>query len=316
MLTVIWMGSVLQTTLKSPVSLVGTGLHSGHPAHLRLLPAAAGHGIWFCRTDVNDRDNYIQASFDNVTDTTLCTRIANVAGTEVSTIEHLMAALAGTGVHNTLIEIDGPEVPIMDGSSVCFVKEIVSAGLQILQAPVRAVRVLKEVSLNYDDVSVLLTPADQLEIDFSIDFSDPVIGVQSNRLTMSNGAFVRELSDCRTFCRHDDVVKMQSVGLALGGSLENAIVVDGDKVLNPEGFRRADECVRHKMLDALGDLALAGAPLLGRYTGMRAGHAATNKLLRKLFATPDAFEIITLSPEQERFLPGANIRDADLSKVA
>ncbi len=203
----------------------------------------------------------------------------------------------------------------MDGSSVPFVSAFVNAGLKELLAPVRAIRILRPVSVNIDGFTAKLEPSDYLEIDFSIDFEDQAIGQQSKHLKMSNGAFVRELSDCRTFCRRDDVEMMQSSGLALGGGLDNALVVDGADVLNPEGFRREDECVRHKMLDALGDLYLAGAPIIGHYSGHRAGHRATNLLLRELFSQPDAWEMIVCDTAQWDNLPGAHIRPEDLARV-
>jgi len=305
----------MQRTLKNPIRLVGKGLHSGKRAVVRVLPASAEYGIWFRRVDVTNRDNLIAAMYDQVNDTRLCTRLANDAGTEVSTVEHLMAALAGTGVHNALIEIDGPEIPIMDGSADAFVDAILKAGVIKQNAPVRAIRILKTVSVQVDGFTASLSPADSLEIDFSIDFDESAIGQQSKILKMANGAFVRELSNCRTFCRRSDVDMMQSAGLALGGGLENAIVVDGAEVLNPEGFRRVDECVRHKMLDALGDLYLSGAPVIGRYHGDKAGHRATNLLLRKLFSQPDAWEMIICTPEQWDDLPGAHISENDFIRA-
>jgi UDP-3-O-[3-hydroxymyristoyl] N-acetylglucosamine deacetylase len=305
----------VQTTLKRKVQIVGTGLHSGRPARLVLHPASAEFGIWFRRADVNDRDNLIQAAWDNVSDTKLCTLISNDDGVSVGTIEHLMAALAGCGVHNVLIEIDGPEVPILDGSSRRYVREIMAAGLTELEAPIRLLRVLKEVSVDTNGAKASLAPHDEFEIDFEIEFPDAAIGHQARSLNLANGAFARELSDCRTFCRRSEIEFMHENGLALGGSLDNAIVVDGDEVLNPEGFRRSDECVRHKMLDALGDLYTAGMPILGRYRGERAGHGVTNQLLRKLFATPGAFEIVTCTPETQRRLPGFGIRPADLARA-
>ena len=305
----------MQTTLKHPITISGKGLHSGKPAHLRLLPASAEYGIWFRRVDILDRDNLIPALYDFVNDTQLCTRLANEAGVEVSTVEHLMAALAGTGVHNVLVEIDGPEIPIMDGSSDPFVSAILKAGTVEQAAPVRAIRVLKPVQVEIEGARASLSPADHLEIDFAIDFDEPAIGQQEKSLKMANGAFVRELSDCRTFCRRRDVDMMQSAGLALGGGLENAIVVDGSEVVNPEGFRRADECVRHKMLDALGDLYLAGAPIIGRYEGTRAGHRTTNLLLRELFSRPDAWEMIVCDEAQAETLPGAHITSMDMVRA-
>lgn len=304
----------MQTTLKSAVTLIGTGLHSGRPARLIINPATEG-GIRFRRVDVTDRDNVIPALYDRVTDTRLCTLISNDAGVSVGTIEHVMAALAGTGVTHALVDIDGPEVPIMDGSSWRFVQAILRAGLAPVDGPHRAIRVLKPVRDEQRDVISELTPAEGLTIDFEIDFPDAAIGHQARRMAMRNGAFVHELADCRTFCRRADVEAMQAHGLALGGSLDNAIVVEGDKVLNPGGFRRTDECVRHKMLDALGDLALAGAPILGAYRGVRAGHGATNRLLRRLFATPGAWEEVTLDAEAANLLPGAGVDAADLRRV-
>ncbi len=306
----------MQTTIRKAITIHGKGLHSGAPAVLRILPASANYGIWFRRVDITGRDNQIPALYDYVNDTQLCTRIANDDGVEVSTIEHLMAALAGTGVHNALVEIDGPEVPIMDGSSEEFVSAIIKAGLVELNVPVRAIRLTKEVSIRVDDVEVSLKPSDALEIDFQIEFADRAIGAQHKALNMSNGSFVRELSDCRTFCMNSDVEKMRSIGLARGGGLENAIVVDNGVVLNPEGFRRSDECVRHKMLDALGDLYLAGRPILGRYTAKRGGHRTTNLLLRELFSRPDSWELVECDPQQNDNLPGAHIQPADLLRSA
>lgn len=306
----------MQTTLKSPVEFTGTGLHSGRAVRMTLRPASAEYGIWFRRTDIGGRDALIPARGDAVVDARLCTRLANAAGVEVSTVEHLMAALAGCGVHNALVEIDGPEVPILDGSAAPFVRAILARGLRVLDAPVRVLRVLDVVEVRDGDAWARLSPAETLEIDFAIDFADAAIGRQHKALTLANGAFVRELSDSRTFCRKADVDAMRAQGLALGGTYENAVVFDGSAVLTPGGLRHHDEPVRHKMLDALGDLALAGAPLLARYTGHRAGHAMTNRLLRAMFARPDAFRMTLCSPETERFLPGAGLRHADLLAVA
>lgn len=304
----------MQTTLKRAITLVGMGLHSGRPARLVLRPATEG-GIRFRRVDVTDRDNLVPARFDRVTDTTLCTLLSNEAGVTVATVEHLMAALAGTGVTHAEIEIDGPEVPIMDGSAQRFVSAILRTGLVEVAGPLRAIRILKPVRYEQGGVVAELTPAETLSIDFEITFPDAAIGHQERTLSMVNGAFVHELADCRTFCRRQDVEAMQANGLALGGSLDNAVVVEGDRVLNPGGFRRADECVRHKMLDALGDLYLAGAPILGAYRGVRAGHGPTNKLLRALFAQPDAFEYVTLDAAAAAQLPGAGVGAADLRRA-
>ena len=302
----------MQNTLKSTVTFTGVGLHSGKPVRMTLRPASADYGIWFRRTDVLDRDPLIPAIWSAVTPSRLCTVVENASGVSVSTIEHIMAALAGCAVHNLLIEIDGPEVPILDGSAEPFVAAILARGLREQAADVRAIRVLKPVEVREGEAVARLEPSDMLEIDFRIDFDDAAIGRQERRLNMSNGAFVRELSDCRTFCRQADVDAMHARGLALGGTLENAVVFDGDRILSPGGLRRADEPVRHKMLDALGDLALAGGPLLGRYTGERAGHAMTNKLLRALFADPEAYRIEGCGGRVGEKLPGVGVNRADL----
>jgi UDP-3-O-[3-hydroxymyristoyl] N-acetylglucosamine deacetylase len=304
----------MQTTINRDATLVGTGLHSGRPARLTIRPAPSG-GIRFRRTDVTDRDNIIPARYDRVSGTTLCTVLSNEAGVSVSTVEHVMAALAGTGVHNAIVDLDGPEVPIMDGSALRFVQAILGVGLRTLDAPVEAIRILRPVITELRGVVTMLLPARQPSIVFEIDFPDTAIGHQAKALDLRNGAFVHELADCRTFCLRSEVEAMQARGLALGGSFDNAVVVDGDRVLNPGGFRRADECVRHKMLDAIGDLALAGAPILGAYRGVRAGHGATNRLLRKLFATPEAWERVTLDAEAAAHLPGVGVAATDLRQA-
>ena len=305
-----------QQTLRRAIALVGTGLHSGRPARLAISPAFAGHGIWFRRTDVSDRDNLISASWDNVVDTRLNTRLANADGVSVSTVEHLMAALAGTGIHNALVEIDGPEVPIFDGSALRFVQEIMAAGIQPQDQPILELQILKPVRVERGDAFAELLPADHFCMDVQIEFDQAAIGRQALEGDFSNGAFLRELADCRTFCKKSDVDAMRANGLALGGTMDNAIVIDGDTVLSPGGFRRADECVRHKMLDAVGDLALAGAPIVGKYRGFKLGHALTNDLLRKLFATPGAMRLVPAEGAISERLPGIGITRHDLAVSA
>jgi len=307
----------VQTTIRSAVTFQGVGLHSGAPVRMTIHPASANYGIWFRRTDIDRLDPLIPARWDAVVASRLCTLIANRAGTTVSTIEHIMAALAGTGIHNALIEIDGPEVPILDGSAAPFVSAIMARGLRELDVPVRALRILAAVEVRDGDAVARLEPGgDALDMQFDIDFTDRAIGRQTKQLTLANGAFVRELSDSRTFCRRADVETMQANGLALGGTYRNAVVVDGDRVLSPGGLRHADEPVRHKMLDALGDLALAGGPILGSYIGHRAGHALTNRLLRELFRRPEAFCMVELGRDAESFLPGAGLSMDDLPAFA
>lgn len=306
----------MQNTVKSAVTFKGLGLHTGKPVRMTVRPASADYGIWFRRTDLVSGDTLIPARWDAVVPSKLCTLVANDYGTSVSTIEHIMAALAGLAINNALIEIDGPEVPILDGSAAPFVAAMLARGIQKQNAPARAIRVLKSIEVRDGDAVARLDPAEMLEIDFRIDFAEAAIGQQSRHLNMSNGAFVRELCDARTFCRQSDVDAMRARGLALGGTLDNAVVFDGDRVLTPGGLRHADEPVRHKMLDALGDLALAGAPILARYTGERAGHAMTNRLLHKLFSTPGAFVIDDCDALAGGMLPGVGVHRGDLPVYA
>ncbi len=311
------LGHTLQNTVKSEIRFVGVGLHSGKPVRMSILPASADYGVWFRRTDLLDGDTMVPARWDAVEQTQLCTRIVNQSGVAVSTIEHIMAALSGCGIHNALIEIDGPEVPIMDGSSAAFVKAILSRGLVEQDAPIRAIEILKSVRVERGDAWAEIHPSETLEIDFHIDFEEAAIGIQNRRLNMANGSFVRELCDCRTFCLRADVEYMQSNGLALGGMPgENAIVFDGDAVESGAGLRRADEPVRHKMLDALGDLFTAGAPILGRYVVHCSGHAMTNMLLRALFADPTAFRFVDCSEAMTENLPGVGVHIAEMPAVA
>ncbi|MGR3714794.1 MAG: UDP-3-O-acyl-N-acetylglucosamine deacetylase [Shimia sp.] len=307
----------MQATLKNNVTFSGTGLHSGQTVRMTVQPASADYGIWFRRSDVSGKDALVPARWDVVEQTALCTRIVNEAGVSVGTIEHLMAALAGCGIHNALIEIDAGEVPIMDGSSADFVRGFLRAGIVKQDAQVRAIRILKPVSVTRGDARAELVPDRDMQMEFHIDFEDAAIGQQTRGITLSNGSFVRELSDSRTFCRQADVEAMQANGLALGGNPEeNAVVFDGDRILSPGGLRHLDEPVRHKMLDAVGDLYLAGAPILGRYRGVRAGHSLTNELLRVLFADPEAWRFEDCTPDLAARLPGAGVHFGEIPAVA
>lgn len=290
-----------QTTLAAPVVLEGVGLHTGHMIRMDLHPAGAGFGIVFRRTDLGDAGpdvTDIPARFDHVGDTTLSTAIRNEAGTSISTVEHLMAALATLGVDNLFIEINGPEIPVMDGSSQVFVETIEAIGLKTLAAPRRAIRILKPVVVEDGLKRAALLPGEGFKLAFEIEFDNPVIGRQTIEADLHAPNFRRDILSARTFGFLKDVEAMWKMGLGLGGSLENTIVIDGDQVLNEEGLRFDNEFVRHKVLDAVGDLALAGLPLVGRYEGLRAGHAMNNRVLRALFADPSAYEIVELGASQ------------------
>lgn len=288
-------GFVRQRTLKSPGTLTGIGLHSGAPVTMTLHPATADHGILFRRSDVDGDGADILARWDRVTDTRLCSALGNDEGVSVGTVEHLMAALAGCGIDNALVELDGPEVPVMDGSAKAFVDLIRAAGVVELSAPRRVIRVLKAVSVEQGQARAELAPAPVFSLDFEIDFASGAIRRQHLRLGVVNGAFCKELADARTFGFLHEVEYMRKNGLARGGSLDNAIVIDGDRVMNAEGLRHQDEFVRHKALDAVGDLYLAGSQIIGAYRGRRAGHAVNNALLQALFADPDAwcYDVLT-----------------------
>ncbi len=298
----------MQNTLKACVTFDGVGLHSGKAVRMTLRPAPEDHGIVFKRIDIALGNRSVPALWHQVERTALCTRLVNSAHVSVSTVEHIMAALAGCGVHNALVEIDGPEVPIMDGSSAEFVRGIMRQGIRRLASPVRAYRVVKPVTVEQGNARATLLPCDRLKIEFHIDFAEAAIGRQTRTLDMRNGAFARELCDSRTFCSRADVEAMHKAGLALGGAPgQNAVVFDGETVESGGGLRHADEPVRHKMLDALGDLALAGGALFGHYIGNRAGHSLTNTLLRAAFDTPGALEELRCDPVMIARLPGQGL---------
>lgn len=290
---------VRQRTLKNAISCTGIGLHSGKKVALTLNPAPAGTGIVFRRTDVAGRQAEIRADWSNVKDSSLCTVIGDDAGVTVGTVEHLLAALTGMGVDNALIEIDGPEVPAMDGSSAPFVFLLECAGTVEQDAARRAWRVVKPVTVEHGAARAHLTPASGFTVDFEIEFAAEAIGHQVCSFAVTPATFKGEIMRARTFGLIDDLPKMREMGLALGGSLENAVVVNGAEVLNEGGLRYGDEFVRHKALDAVGDLALAGLPMIGRYSGHRASHALNAALLRKAFAEDALVETTVTAADLE-----------------
>lgn len=259
---------------------------------MTLCPAEAGSGIRFVRTDISGQDNVIEARFDNVTDTRLCTVIANEAGASVGTIEHVMSALRAMNIDNVTIEIDGGEVPIMDGSAMPFVEMINEAGIKTQAAPQKFIKILREVRYEEDGKWVSLKPSDVASFEGMIDFDQPVIGQQKYSLSLLNGNFLHDIASARTFCFEKEVEAMRAAGLARGGSLDNAIVLSETSVINEDGLRYDNEFIRHKLLDAIGDLYLAGAPIVGAYESFKAGHYMNNRLLHTLFADPDNFAIV------------------------
>ena len=278
-------------TLKAPIGCVGDGLHSGRRISLTMHPAAAGAGIQFRRTDLGVD---IPARFDFVTDTRLCTTITapTTPAARISTIEHIMAALAGAGIDDAIIEVDGPEIPILDGSAAPFLFLIDCAGTASSAAPRQMIEVLRPVRVeDTQGAFAELHPNAEAAFDafLEIDYPNTAIGHQSLHFRLTPEAFRASVADSRTFGLKEDVARLHEAGLALGGSLDNAVVVDGMTILNPGGLRHADEFIRHKMLDVVGDLALAGAPLRARFIGSRSGHALNNQLLRALFADASAW---------------------------
>jgi UDP-3-O-[3-hydroxymyristoyl] N-acetylglucosamine deacetylase len=276
-----------QRTLKAPIGCVGVGLHTGKHVKLTLCPAEPGHGVVFCRTDLG-RD--IPARFDRVVDTQFSTVLCDErwASARVGTVEHLMAALSALCIDNVRVELDGPEVPALDGSAAPFVFLIECAGVVEQREPRSYIEVRRPVRVTEGDAFAELRPlaggAPGLDMTLSIDFAAAAIGRQAVSLRLSPETFRAELARARTFTLAEEVAQLRAAGLAQGGSLDNAVVVDQARILNPGGLRMSDEFVRHKLLDAVGDLALAGAPLSGRFVGHRSGHGLNNRLLRALFA--------------------------------
>lgn len=286
-------GGTQRRTLKAPIGCVGIGLHSGRRVSLTLRPAAAGTGVVFRRSDLGVD---IPARFDRVTDTRLCTALtaADSPQARVGTVEHVMAALAGTGVTDAIIELDGPEVPILDGSAAPFIFLLDCAGTVGLGVAAPVIEVLRPVRVSEGDAFAELQPSvlPGFEASLEIDFPSTAIGRQALGLRVTPASFRAALADARTFAMAEDIARLRAAGLAQGGSLANAVVVDGPLVLNPGGLRRPDEFVRHKLLDVVGDLALAGASLSGRFSAARSGHALNNKLLRALFADRGAWRLV------------------------
>jgi UDP-3-O-[3-hydroxymyristoyl] N-acetylglucosamine deacetylase len=293
-LVVEFRGSVAhQKTLKTAIQCRGVGLHTGTRVNLVLHPAAPGTGIVFRRSDLGGVE--IAGHWRNTVEATLCTTIGNDSGVKIATIEHLMAALAGLEIDNAIVELDGPEVPVMDGSAAPFVFLIECAGIVEQVAPRRGIKVLKPVRVGVNGNAASLVPADGCRFSFAIDFASGAIRQQELSYDLDIENFKHEISRARTFGFLDEVERMRQAGLARGGSLENAVVISGDRILNKEGLRYDDEFVRHKVLDALGDLYLAGGAILGHFHGIRSGHALNHQLIETLFADPSAWRPVTIA---------------------
>jgi len=282
-----------QSTLHAPAVTASVALHNGQHTRLVMRPAPIGVGLRFIRTDITDRDNIIPVRPDLVTGVRNCTTLSNAAGVGVATIEHLLAALSAAGIDNLDIELDGAELPALDGSSEPFLQLIEQVGVLQQPAPRRYVKVMETVEVRQGDTYARIDPCERLELDVTIDFKDEAIGHQRLEIVPNVRSFRERMASARTFARLHEVAALQAAGLSKGGSYENAVVVDDDKILNPKGLRFEDEFVRHKALDLLGDLYLGG-PILGRVTTFKSGHGLNHDLLMKLYGTPSAWKFTTM----------------------
>ncbi|MBE58611.1 MAG: UDP-3-O-[3-hydroxymyristoyl] N-acetylglucosamine deacetylase [Gammaproteobacteria bacterium] len=304
---------IAQRTLKNVVRATGVGLHSGDTVYLTLRPAPENHGIQFKRVDL-DPPVLIRANADSVSQTTLSTCLSSPNGVQVSTVEHLLSALSGMGIDNALVECNAPELPIMDGSASPFVFLIQSAGVREQTAPREYIRITSIVEVEHEGKFARLEPFNGFRISFSIDFDHPVVdlGECKTVVDIDEASFIREVSRARTFGFMRDLDYLKANNLARGGSMANAIVVGEDRILNDDGLRQNDEFVKHKVLDALGDLYLAGRPIIGHYSGNRSGHALNNKLLRRLFSDPSNCEVVTFDRVEDCPIPVQPVAETDV----
>ncbi len=288
-----------QKTINKKISFKGIGLHTGNPVDLHLLPSEPNTGIIFKRIDLTS-NNIVVPTYDNVIDTTLCTTLSNEHGVKVSTIEHLMGALYGLGIDNLIVEVNSQELPILDGSAKMFVDEILSSGIKSSSSPIKLIKINKKVSLQEGKKSISLDLSKVAsEIDFEISYNNKLISTQRNKVNIFNDE-LEAIFESRTFCLYEDVEKLKKAGLAKGGSLDNAIVVEKEKILNKSGLRNSKEFVNHKILDCMGDLYLSGYRIVGSLTTSQGGHGLTNKILRKLFSDKSNFTVIEI---KEKTLP-------------
>ncbi len=288
-----------QTTIANRVALSGVGVHSGHAASVTLHPAEADSGIYFYRTNLDDgRDREIPADYRHVSATDLCTTIG-VSGASVATIEHLMATLRGMEIDNCMIEVDGPEVPVMDGSAEAFIDAIDQVGIEVQSKARRYIKILQPVRVELGTSYAEFTPYEGRRLEVEIDFANPLVGRQRYAADMTADRFRKDIGRARTFGFYSDVKNLWARGFALGAELDNAIVIGEDRVMNPEGLRYVDEFVRHKALDAVGDLALAGAPILGCYRSYRGGHRLNHMAVEALLADRDAWSLVEMPVRRE-----------------
>ena len=301
-----------QKTIKNKISIEGVGLHTGKLVKLKLIPSAPNTGITFKRTDIKN-NNIIIPSYDNVVDTTLCTTISNDNGVKVSTIEHLMGALYGLGIDNIIVETNSQELPILDGSAKIFVEKILSAGIDISSLPIKLIKIEKQVTYQEGTKSITIDKSKVAsEIDFEIRYKNKIIGNQKNKINIFNDD-LQHIFESRTFCLYEDVEKLKSAGLAKGGSLENAVVVGENEILNSNGLRNHKEFVNHKILDCMGDLYLSGYRMVGSLKTCEGGHGLTNKILRKLFSDKSNFTVIEI---KEKTLPYQILDRSYLKSIA
>ena len=300
-----------RATVREPVSFFGIGLHTGELTKVSLKPSIDQRGIYFVRTDAHPGQGIIDASWCNVSDTTLSTNLSNQYDVGVNTVEHLMSALIACGIDNVRIEVDGPEIPIMDGSAEVFVEIIRNAGKSYLKAPKQGIWIEKPIVVSEGDKYAMLMPHSVPRVSMCIDFPDTAIGSQCYSVTLEDDDYFDDIAYARTFGFSEQVEALKEKGLAKGGSLINAIVVDGKKILNPEGLRVENEFVRHKILDAVGDMALAGAPIIGHYYAYKAGHSLNQKLLKKLFSQTSAWTQTSLEQGKEMFANHDELYDGD-----
>ena len=306
------MNLLTQKTVKSSVNFSGIGLHSGKISNISLKPSEPNSGIIFKRTDLKI-NNLVLPNFSNVNNTVLNTTISNEYGVKVSTIEHLMGALFGLGIDNVLIEIDGEEVPILDGSAKKFIEKIMLSGLEKSEAPIKIIKINKKVIYRDNEKFISIEPSKlSLEIDFELKYKNPIIGNQKNKINIYEDD-LNDIFNSRTFCLFEDVEKIKENGLAKGGSLDNAVVVNGNKVLNKDGLRNSLEFVNHKILDCVGDLYTSGYRMVASVKCSQGGHFMTNQLLRKVFENKDNFSIIEI---QERNLPHSLINKRLFRSIA